>query len=626
MNYSIRTLDGPDVPEDLLLARDKGDVVFFCGAGVSQANAHLPNFERLGRDVIRILGSAQDSPARKLLEKAREIGRMAGVGGLLATDRVFSLLEREFEVADVRAAIAEALRPQAGYALDAHRTILDLATSPAGVTRLVTTNFDLLFEECDSTLACSGPPNLPDPRNDRDFRGIVHLHGRVDRDYRRPHDDEFVASSADFGRAYLSDGWATRFIQTLLARFQIVFVGYSADDPPVQYLLEALNLSAGTRSRLFAFQEGESGEAAALWEHKGVKAISFDGSNGFEPLWNTLAAWAERSRNVDEWYADLIAKATPGPATLSPYLRGQIARILSTREGAHRIVRAEKTLPADWLLVLDPKQRYARPSRVEPYDDTTEIFDPFDVLGLDFDARPEPTSPEDHHFNQRKVPEDAWDAFAANRLDQEDLVQLPSGLARGQGADAFARLQPRLGNLGIWIQRVAHQPIALWWAADQTRLHPHIQHHIESTLHYHSDRFPQNIRCGWRLLFAAWNDRRDDPNTVQHYVSFWPLAALRCFLASFDGLAGSGPPTLLRKASIRSTTFSPRGRAFAVTGLPARVLLMSSISAASCWSSNLSGSNRPDFCCTICLARSSMSLVTLTSCISSKYSSAARTS
>jgi hypothetical protein len=141
--------DGPDVPEDLLLARDKGDVVFFCGAGVSQANAHLPNFERLGRDVIRILGSAQDSPARKLLEKAREIGRMAVVGGLLATDRVFSLLAREFEVADVRAAIAEALRPQAGYALGAHRTILDLATSPAGVTRLVTTNFDLLFEECD---------------------------------------------------------------------------------------------------------------------------------------------------------------------------------------------------------------------------------------------------------------------------------------------------------------------------------------------------------------------------------------------------------------------------------------------------------------------------------------------
>src|SRR5882757_7409345 len=101
--------NGPDVPEDLLIARDKGDVIFFCGAGVSQACAGLPNFERLGRDVIRILGSARQSAARKLLDKAVEAGHMAGVGGLLATDRVFGLLEREFEVSDVRAAVTTAL-------------------------------------------------------------------------------------------------------------------------------------------------------------------------------------------------------------------------------------------------------------------------------------------------------------------------------------------------------------------------------------------------------------------------------------------------------------------------------------------------------------------------------------
>jgi hypothetical protein len=42
---------------------------------------------------------------------------------------------------------------------------------------------------------------LPDPRNDRDFRGIIHLHGRVDREYAGPLDNEFVISSSDFGRA-----------------------------------------------------------------------------------------------------------------------------------------------------------------------------------------------------------------------------------------------------------------------------------------------------------------------------------------------------------------------------------------------------------------------------------------
>jgi hypothetical protein len=135
------------------------------------------------------------------------------------TDRVFSLLEREFETSDVRAAVAEAIRPRPGYALDAHRTLLALATSRGGTTRLVTTNFDLLFEECEPNLRGFGPPYLPDPQSDREFRGIVHLHGRVNTGYDGPDDDEFVVSSADFGRAYISDGWATRFMRALLAHF-----------------------------------------------------------------------------------------------------------------------------------------------------------------------------------------------------------------------------------------------------------------------------------------------------------------------------------------------------------------------------------------------------------------------
>ena len=103
--------NGPDIPDELLVARDAGDVILFCGAGVSQAEAHLPNFAELGRAVIRILGAAQDSPARTLLEKALALKPIPGVGGLVATDRVFGLLEREFEISDVRAAVAEAIRP-----------------------------------------------------------------------------------------------------------------------------------------------------------------------------------------------------------------------------------------------------------------------------------------------------------------------------------------------------------------------------------------------------------------------------------------------------------------------------------------------------------------------------------
>lgn len=530
--------NGPSIPDELLIARDMGDVIFFCGAGVSQANARLPNFETLGWEVIRLLGSAQNSPARRLLEKAVGIGHMAGVGGLLATDRVFGLLEREFEVNDVRKAVAAAIRPPEGYALDAHRTLLSLATSRAGITRLVTTNFDLLFEECDSELACWGPPRLPDPRSDREFRGIVHLHGRVDRGYQHPEDDEFVVSSADFGRAYLSDGWATQFIQSLLARFQIVFVGYSADDPPMQYLLEALNLRAGSRKRLFAFQAGESREAAALWEHRGVQAIPFDSSNGFSSLWDTLAAWSRRAQDVDGWYASLLDKAMAGPGAIDAHIRGQMAHIVSTREGAHRIATAPTAIDGSWLLAFDPTQRYGDPNLSDPHDNASGILDPFDTLGLDFDISPEPTQPDDS-FNRRKVPNGAWDPFTPTRLDYEDAAETSVTALRGMAATAAAPLPPRLASLGIWLQRVAHQPVTLWWAAHQSGMHPDIQRSIEAWMRQDPERFPDNVRRGWRLLFAARSDKRVDPNILRYDIGAraaqegWSASLVRDFVGMY---------------------------------------------------------------------------------------------
>ncbi|WP_213978896.1 SIR2 family protein [Sphingomonas sp. dw_22] len=527
--------DGPSIPDELLVARDAGDVIFFCGAGVSQHEAGLPNFERLGRNVIEILGAAQDSPARALLNKALEMGRMAGVGGLLATDRVFGLLEREFEVADVRAAVAEAITPATDAGLGAHRILLMLATSRAGVTRLVTTNFDLLFEACDPNLPCSGPPRLPDPHSDREFRGIVHLHGRVDTAYRQPADEEFVVSSADFGRAYLSDGWATRFIQSLLSRFQIVFVGYTAEDPPVQYLLEALNLEAGTRNRLYAFQDGESEAAKALWEHKGVQAIAFDSSNWFSPLWDTLAAWAERARNLDGWYDGLLAKGLAGPDSLDPHSRVQIAQLMTTREGARRFATADTPFDARWLLVFDPVHRFANPDKVDPYVEESPQFDPFSALGLATDPVPNPEAGDDYLRN-RKVPTDALDVFALNRGDLDDMGDGTMADLRGRRAREMVPLPPRLNSIGIWLQRIAHQPIALWWAGHQTALHPEVVRSIEAWLRQDPARFPNAIRQQWRWLFAARADVRPDTDMVRYDIEArvgqegWSASLLRTYV------------------------------------------------------------------------------------------------
>ena len=127
--------------------------------------------------------------------------------------------------------------------LRAHRILLDLSRDMAGKVRLVTTNFDLLFEAAAPKAQVWTPLHLPQFRDGEIFDGIVHLHGVFDEDYGKPVGGNLVLSSADFGRAYLAEGWATEFIRRAIRNYRLVFVGYGADDPPVQYLLEALSRS-----------------------------------------------------------------------------------------------------------------------------------------------------------------------------------------------------------------------------------------------------------------------------------------------------------------------------------------------------------------------------------------------
>ena len=172
-------------------------------------------------------------------------------------------MERDFRSQDIEAEVAAALRPPGNIDLFAHRVLLDLATTPEGKVRLVTTNFDLLFEDCKEGLEVWKPPRLPNPSRHDEMNGIIHLHGCVNNDYTGSQGDEFVLSSSEFGRAYLAEGWATTFFRHVIDRYVVVFVGYTADDPPIHYLLEALNKQFGTLDGVYAFQSGTGNEASA---------------------------------------------------------------------------------------------------------------------------------------------------------------------------------------------------------------------------------------------------------------------------------------------------------------------------------------------------------------------------
>jgi hypothetical protein len=498
--------DGPSIPDELLVARDEGRVVFFCGAGVSRV-AGLADFFGLAKSVVDALGSTDDSPSRRILQEAKQIQDRTGIGGLISVDRVFSLLGNEFDVRDIEAEVAKALRPPPQPNLSAHKTMLDLAKSD-GITRLVTTNFDLLFEDCDSSLRKICPPRLPDPKDTADFDGVLHLHGCVDADYQSAFGDGFILSSSDFGKAYLAEGTATSFIKSILGQYVVVFVGYSADDPPVQYLLEALSRKSDSYGSIYAFQSGLQDEVEARWRHKGVIPVAYSEENDHKALWDTLESWACRARNPKAWHRDVIVNACKGPEALMPHERGQIAHIVSTLDGMRQFVSSEEPPPADWLCVFDPILRYSKPREIWKNHDRVGFFDPFDAYGLDCDPVPQkiiednPSEAFSSHV-KREVPPDVWSCFAATKRDKQNLGTGNIASFVGTYSTSVPNLPERLYLLCNWFRRIAHQPAAAWWAAQQNGLHPSIQEQIRSEIWLHGDQFPTAVRKAWSYIFES---------------------------------------------------------------------------------------------------------------------------
>ena len=527
--------NGPEIPDELLHARDEGRVVFFCGAGVSRAKAKLPDFFGLAKKVMKTLGVQADRPAWKLLEEARKFEAETSVAGVIPADRIFGLLEREFPPNSIEEAVASALRPDDKPDLTAHRIILDLATTREGLVHIVTTNFDRLFDDCGRGLSSWQRPRLPDPSRPKDMNGIVYLHGKATSDYQRAEGDGFVLSSSQFGQAYLSEGWATSFFREIIDidRYVVVFVGYAADDPPVHYLLEGLNRQINKR-QMYAFQSGNADDAASKWDHRGVKAISYAEDSDHAALWDTLEAWAQRARDPDKWYSEVINKAKQGPESLSPHERGQVAHIVWTVDGVRKFSAGEKPPPAEWLCVFDKYRRYGEPGKLGSWLQEGPDVDPFDLYHIDSDVPPDKAN-----SRNRKPPADAWDAFNLSRIDKTTLRDDNFPSITGRWASNVPPLPSRLRQMGAWIRGVASQPAAVWWAVRQPPLHPEIRREIRWTLTSSQRSIVSAVREAWHYLLEYWEQDKgryadsDDWYELTERISKdgWSRSAVRAYAA-----------------------------------------------------------------------------------------------
>ena len=131
------TKGGPDVPERLLQLHEDDGVVFFCGAGISYP-AGLPGFRGLVDRLYKARNAVPD-PVQAAAIRSRRYD--TAIGLLEAQD----VGRREA----VREALVDILRPDltAPRATETHQALLTLGTTRKGLIRLVTTNFDRIFEE-----------------------------------------------------------------------------------------------------------------------------------------------------------------------------------------------------------------------------------------------------------------------------------------------------------------------------------------------------------------------------------------------------------------------------------------------------------------------------------------------
>jgi len=381
--------NGMDIPYALAQARDDGRVVFIAGAGVSMGAARLPGFIGLTSAVLDSLNFAAESAARRLHSLPERIGDVplnANEWAMLQTpDRVFSYMESEIDRHQIVNHVQRQLAVNEDTDRSAHELIRTLATDQDGRLRLVTTNFDTLFETPETNIF--RPNNLPNLQRDPFFDGLVYLHGRLASPLQRGETDDIILSSNDFGRAYLMEGHVTRFLHELIRRHVVVFIGYQANDPPVRYLLEAINRFETIPPNLYAFTPDEE-ELKSAWREKGVASIGYDANgNDHTALWDGLELWADRAREPRAWMEQTARLAQSPPENLQPWQRSLIVHLAKSPEGMGYFCRQEPAPSADWIRVFDSYERY-RELRRSLTDDDELARDPFTLYRLAEDTQP----------------------------------------------------------------------------------------------------------------------------------------------------------------------------------------------------------------------------------------------
>ncbi|MEA5117346.1 MAG: SIR2 family protein, partial [Propionicimonas sp.] len=418
---------------------------------------------------------------------------------------------------------------------------------------MVTTNFDdHLWAAADAVqlkLDRWVAPALP---LGDDFLGIVHLHGSV---LRQP--SSLVLTDRDFGRSYLTDAWATRFLRRMFDVFTVVFIGYSHDDPIMQYM--ALGLPSGTRRYALTHEPHHH-----RWGHLGIVPIAYPAQeHDHSALLRALEAWNRWARMSRTEHRTRTREIIEGGLPLKPVDQDYLTARLQSVDGAQEFARNAHNLA--WLRWVEELPQFKAMFAGEAPSDAANVL-------ASWFASTYVERPETHgaalqtvlRLGQRLCPRltqhiswateplakadpvagRRWKTFLASSVEGQttppDLAELLSYGATGAPADPFlvrTALRPSLLLKSSWLHPrddpTAPPEAELRWHTDETVLTEHVRKVVDEaepgdpsigsaledalvTAHdllsaYHSDRVPSRLSFGRSAIEPHEQDEFREP-------------------------------------------------------------------------------------------------------------------
>jgi hypothetical protein len=313
-------LGNVQIPESLLSAQEAGRLVIFTGAGISVAEpSGLPGFLGLTKLIATTVKSELDPDTPEWRDKL---------------DTFMGVLDDD-DAVDVHQLVQAIVSTPASQPNANHRALARIASTTTA--RVVTTNYDLHLEGALNELGTKHnvyrAPALP---LGQDFDGLVYLHGAADDIPRH-----LIVTDRDFGRAYLRDAWAARFLERLFSSYTVLFVGYSHTDIVMKYL----GLGLGRNSERYALTTNPKDP---IWRRLRVTAIGYEKGESHEGLTKCLTAWAELGDMGLLEHRQRIKELVSDPSDPTPYELSYLQESIQ-RDDRVRFF-AEFALDKYWLL------------------------------------------------------------------------------------------------------------------------------------------------------------------------------------------------------------------------------------------------------------------------------------